>query len=117
MSNRNVPRTEWYRFFGDFSRRHLDTPVSVIVVGERLGAQQEIRGLPLNGIVADRFGNAISITLGGPTGANVDHPIERPVEVWVEIDAQGNEVAVEIESEDGVQTILELPGRAPARMS
>jgi Family of unknown function (DUF5335) len=109
MTNRSVPRAEWYRFFEDFTRRHREALVNVTVVGEKLGAQHEARELPLNGIVADRFGKQVSIALGGATGSNIDHPIERPVRVWVEMDESGTEIAVEIESENGLQTILELP--------
>jgi hypothetical protein len=109
MTNRNVPRAEWYHFFEDFTRRHREALVSVTVVGEKLGAQHEARELPLNGIVADRSGKQVSIALGGAHGSNIDHPIDRPVRVWVEMDPNGNEIAVEIESETGLQTILELP--------
>ena len=109
MTNRNVPRAEWYRFFEDFTRRHREALVSVTVVGEKLGAQHEARQLPLNGIVADRFGKHLSIALGGAKGSNIDHPIDQPTRVWVEMDEQGNEMAVEIESQTGLQTILELP--------
>ena len=109
MLNRNVPRAEWYRFFGDFTRRHREALVNVTIVGEKLGAQHEVRELPLNGIVADRFGKHLSIALGGAHGSNIDHPIDRPVRVWVEMDEHGDEIAVEIESENGTQTILELP--------
>lgn len=111
MANRSVPRAEWYRFFDDFTRRHHEASVSVTVVGERLGAQHEARALPLNGIVADRFGTKISIVLGGAQGSNIDHPVDRPARVWVELDGDGKEIAVEIEAENGVQTIVEL---APA---
>jgi hypothetical protein len=115
MKNRNVPRSEWYRFFEDFTRRHREVLVDVLVISEKLGAQHEARQLPLNGIVADRFGGAISIVLGGPEGANVDHPIDRPARVWVEEDGLGGEVAVAIESEDGVQTIVELSAGSASR--
>ncbi|HYK43330.1 MAG TPA: DUF5335 family protein [Thermoanaerobaculia bacterium] len=115
MTNRNVPRAEWYRFFEDFTRRHREELVSVTVVGEKLGAQHEARELPLNGIVADRFGRKLSIALGGATGANIDHPVEMPLRVWVEVDGRGNEIALEIESDNGLQTIVELPLAARRR--
>lgn len=115
MANRSVPRAEWHRFFDEFTRRHREASVSVTVVGEKLGAQHEARRLPLNGIVADRFGKEISIALGGPEGSNIDHPVDRPMRVWVELDGDGNEIAVEIESDGGIQTILEL-APAPPRL-
>ena len=108
MLNRNVPRAEWYSFFEKFTRRHREELVNVTIVGENLGAQHEARELPLNGIVADRFGKHLSIALGGAHGSNIDHPIDRPARVWVEMDEYADEMAVEIESENGTQTILEL---------
>ena len=38
-----------------------------------------------------------------------------PVRVWVEMDPNGNEIALEIESDNGLQTILELPLGVPRR--
>lgn len=108
MKNRNVPQAEWYRFFQDFSRRHRDALVDMTVVGPKLGAQHEVRSLPLTGIVADRFGRTLSILLGSADGANLDHPVDQPLRVWIEEDEAGGELAVAIESENGDRTILEL---------
>ena len=115
MTNRNVPRAEWYRFFEEFTKRHREELVSVTVVGEKLGAQHEARDMPLSGIVADRFGKKLSIALGGAHGAHIEHPVDLPVRVWVEMDPNGNEIALEIESDNGLQTILELPLGVPRR--
>jgi len=108
MTNRSVPRAEWDRFFRDFNRDHHDVPVDLTVVGNDLGVQMEARGVPFDGIVANRVGTSISIVLGGPRGAYLDHPVRQPIRVWVAMDDRGNERALEIESATGVQTILEL---------
>lgn len=114
MSTLSVPRAEWYRFFDGFSRRHCGNLVDITVVGAKIGAQHEVRGLPLNGFVADRFGRKISIILGSSEAPNVDHPVDQPARVWVELDELGAEIALAIESENGAQTILELRmGSAP----
>src|SRR5437870_1020612 len=53
MQNYEIPREEWPQAvtaFGDEHRRWL---VSIDVVGDELGAQPEVRNLPLDGITAD----------------------------------------------------------------
>jgi hypothetical protein len=108
MINRSVPRAEWFRFFNSFTERHQGAPVSVTVAGEAIGVQREARSLALMGIVADRLASEISIVLGGPEGANVDHPIEEPVRVWVEMNDSGEETVLDIESQNGTRTIVEM---------
>jgi hypothetical protein len=108
MINRSVPYRDWFEFFGGFTRRHRGEPVTVTVAGEAIGVHREARHLPLGGIVADRNCESLSILIGGPTGGSVGHPIEDPVWVWLELDDAGNEVALEIESQDGLRTIVEL---------
>src|SRR5215468_12576907 len=99
MSDRQVPRDEWPEYFKRFSERHQDRPVTVRVFGERLGDQVEARGLPLEGIVVSRAaGNPISIHIGNLPEQNVEHRVIDPRGVWVEMDDDGREEVVEIES-------------------
>jgi Family of unknown function (DUF5335) len=114
MKNRLVPRAEWLRFFTDFSRRHQHETATVRVLSARLGSQVEASALPLEGIVASPRGDAVSIHLGIAPERHVEHPVESPEQVWVELTEDGAEQAIAIESAAGVQTILELQ---PARMS
>lgn len=109
MENRLVPRADWIRFFEEFSRRHQGWLATVRVVDSRIGSQVEARDLPLEGIVVDPEGRGtISIWLGSGPGANVEHPVEQPAQVWVEVTEQGAEAALEIESAGGRKTILEF---------
>jgi hypothetical protein len=109
MHNRQVPRTEWYRFFRDFSRRHEDWLVTVRILSPGLGSQLEARNLPLEGIVADHAGHGpISIHVGRSPQRHVEHHVTDPRQVWVELSADGAEEALDIESEDGTKTILEF---------
>ena len=109
MQNRLVPRTEWYRFFREFSRRHEGTPATVRVLDPRLGSQVEARDLPLEGIVspADARGS-ISILLGRSADPNLEHEVIDPRQVWVELSEEGGEEALAVISEDGTRTIVEL---------
>jgi Family of unknown function (DUF5335) len=109
MRNRQVPRAEWVPFFDGFTRRHQGWLATVRVVDGRLGAQVEAKDLPLEGIVVDPGAKgSISILLGSGPKANIEHAVERPEQVWVEMTPEGAEAALEILSGGGRKTILEF---------
>lgn len=113
MRNRLVPRSEWYGFFEEFSRRHEGWLVTVRVLDAKFGSQVEARDLPLEGIVsrADTSG-PISLHLGDSTTSNLEHEIEKPKQVWVELSEAGVEEALGVVADDGKKTIVEF--RAPS---
>lgn len=95
MRNRLVPRTEWHRFFRDFSRRHEDWLVTVRIVSSALGDQVESSDLPLEGIDADPAGHGpISIHMGRSPQRHVEHEVENPTQIWVELSEEGAEKAL-----------------------
>jgi hypothetical protein len=109
MRNRLVPHAEWFTFFRDFTERRAGDSVIVRVINPSLGSQVEARDLPLMGLVAGATGRGpISIHVGDSTTGNIEHEVPDPVSVWVEMSSEGEEAAVEIESEDGTKTILEF---------
>lgn len=115
MRNRLVPRAEWFSFLKGFSRRHADDPVTVQVLAPGLGSQVEARALPLEGIVAGRRTNSpISISVGRTPDRHVEHEVPDPSQVWVQISEDGAEHALDIESQDGTRTILQLEPAPPA---
>jgi hypothetical protein len=114
MRNRLIPRTEWCRFFTDFSRRHHGEAATVRVLDPRIGSQVEARELPLEGIetVADGFG-PIAIFLGSaPPRANIEHLIQEPKQIWLERSDAGVEEVLDIESVDGTKTLIQLSSAA-----
>lgn len=116
MRNRLVPKSEWFQFFDEFSRRHQGRPATVHVFSPRFGSQVEARNMPLMGVVsrADTKG-AISIHLGSaPPRSNIEHEIEEPRQVWVELSEEGIEEALEVESQDGTKTVVQFPTRTPS---
>lgn len=116
MSNRQVPRAEWPRFFREFSRSHEDWLVTVRIMSPTFGSQVQSEGLPLEGIVSDAGGHGkISINLGRSADRNVEHEVPDPRQVWVKVSAAGAEEALEIESEDGTKTIVEFRAAPPPR--
>lgn len=113
MPSQRVPRSEWLRFFEEFSRRHDGWLVTVRVLSPNFGSQVQARDLPLEGIVSTADGlGPISIHVGASANSNIEHEIAEPKQVWLEISETGAEVALGIMSEDETRTIVEF--RAPS---
>jgi hypothetical protein len=113
MRNRLVPHAEWRSFFRGFSDRHEDWLVTVRVLSPALGSQVAARDLPLEGIVSGpAVGGPIAIHLGRVPEKHVEHVVEEPKRVWVELSEEGAEAALEIESNDGAKTILQFRSAA-----
>lgn len=108
MRTRQIPRAEWFSFFEGFNRRHEGWLATVRILGPTLGAQVEAQDLPFEGIVADPQASSLSLHLGKSSGSHVEHPVERPIQVWLELTDDGADSALEIESENGVKTILQF---------
>ena len=107
MRDRQVPRAEWFNFFRGFSERHADSPATVRILSPRFGCQVEARDLPLEGIVAGRVSGApISIHMGREAERHLEHEVEHPIQVWVELAGDGAEDALDIESDDGTKTLV-----------
>ena len=119
MPTREIPRDEWKTFLDSFSRQHEGWLATLEVLGTDIGAQQEARNLPLEGIsVASRDGSpeTIVISLGNTADDHVTHTITKPTRVWLEQTPQGANAALEIESADQVKTLLRFRSALPADM-
>ena len=108
MQTREIPREEWVRYFDDFSKNHEGWIVTLEILGDDLGDQEEATKLPLVGLSADvKAGeNRIEIIIGGKPDIDVTRFIERPKHVWVKETRMPGDDAIEIESEDGTKTLL-----------
>lgn len=104
MPTEKVPRERWIEFLDEFSRRHEGWRVSLEVLGLEVGAQTEVRDMPLRGITADR--NGISVFLGGARDLGLEKLIARPAELWVRTTEQGADESLEIRVEDGNAILL-----------
>jgi hypothetical protein len=108
MQTRDIPREQWVRFFDDFSKNHEGWIVTLEVLGADIGDQEEANNLPLVGISADVKAreNRVEIIVGGRPDVDLTRFIERPKHVWVKEPRLPGDEAMEIESEDGIKTIL-----------
>jgi putative phosphoribosyl transferase len=111
---REIPPADWSKFFDDLSRRHSGWLASVEVIGESVGAQTEVRDLPLLGVVVDaaRRGSEITILFGSGLDSPIRHAVPQARRVYLQTTAEGADAAIEIESRSGHRTILTF--RAPA---
>ena len=115
MRTREIPRTEWGRFFDDFSRRNEGRPVRLDVLGGDIGAQHEVADWPLVGITTSAEPEpAVHLLLGRPP-AHLSHAIPRVAHVRVERNEHGADVALQIEADDGIAAIVTFPP-APATL-
>lgn len=106
---REIPRSEWVKFLDSFSRQHEGWLVTVEVLGAEIGAQVEAQELPLVGITAELKGgdeDAITIILGGQSTDRVTHNITQPTHVRIEQTESGADMTLQIESGDGVTTLV-----------
>ena len=117
MQTREIPREQWIRYFDNFSKNHEGWIVTVEVLGPDLGDQEEARGLPLVGLSADVKAreNRVEIIVGGKPDIDVTRFIERPNHVWIKEPRMPGDEAIEVESEDGIKTILNFHRIPPER--
>jgi hypothetical protein len=111
MQTQEITRTEWQRFLDDFSKQHQGDRASVQVVGDDAGAQAEAELLPFVGISAEEAGSArgsIIVMLGTEAENHVQHRINDVSRVWQKASGDNAKDALEIESNDGTKTIVQL---------
>ncbi len=109
MATREIPRSEWRKFFDSFSRQHEGWLTTVEVVGGDIGDQLEATELPLQGISADVKGSepdAVEIAVGSGPADEITHIIPNASRVLFDQSAAGADEGLEIESADGERTIM-----------
>jgi hypothetical protein len=119
MPTKEIPRDEWTTFLDTFSRQHEGWLSTLEILGPDIGAQEEVRNLPLEGITAtskDSAPETIAISLGKTAEDHVTHTIANPSRIWLEQTSEGANAALEIESADNVKTLLRFRSALPADM-
>lgn len=110
MRTIEFPQKDWVRILNEFTALHEGRAVSLDVLGPTLGVQPQIRELPLLGVNAESGprGPAIMISAGRSDGEQITHLIPSPTHVRIERTNDGADVALEIESDEGLAAILRL---------
>ncbi len=106
---REIPSSHWFDYFSRFNKEHDGEKATLRILSPGFGAQVEARNLPLEGVVSGHGKtHEITITLGRGLSTHIEHVVTDPVRVWVQLGADGRETAIDIESKDGIKTILEI---------
>jgi uncharacterized protein DUF5335 len=119
MPTQEIPRDEWPSFLDRFTQQHEGWLASLEVFAPDIGAQQEARDLPLEGISTTSNGSqaqTIAISLGKTSEDHITHTIADPTRLWLEQTSQRANAALEIESADEVKTLLRFRSPLPAEM-
>jgi hypothetical protein len=108
MQTIEIPRDQWPTAVTSFGERHRRALVSVDVLGPEIGAQTEVRSLPLEGISAEpaNKGGLVSIFVERDVDDHLTHLIEHPTRIRVEQTDDGVDLAMQIEAADGTSTIV-----------
>jgi len=108
MLTGEIPRDQWTRFFDEFSREHENWIVNWEVLNEKLGDQEKTSRLPLVGISAELKGSRprINLMTGGRFDAHLTQIFDSPKRVMFEPSDRPGHEAIEIESEDGIVTLI-----------
>ncbi|HEY8226033.1 MAG TPA: DUF5335 family protein [Pyrinomonadaceae bacterium] len=113
MSTQEIPREEWNSFFDSFSRQHEGWLATLEVLHPDIGAQQEARALPLEGISHASRSNTIAISLGRTAADHVTHTIADAEHVRLETTDEGANAALEIEAKDDSKALLRFRSAVP----
>jgi hypothetical protein len=106
---RDIPESDWPRFFLEFSRVHDGWLCTLEVNEESLGTEVKAGWLPFGGVsmIPDGRGNGrgAQIFLSGWPQAHTSHTLANPTRVWVEESASGIESGMGVEGASGFARI------------
>lgn len=111
MRTEEFPRDRWESYLNDLTRKAKDRPVQVRVESLAIGDQVLAEGLPLVAISLETKGTdkgAIEIVAERPDGTHVMHMIPDPQRIYLARDERGEVVALDVEEEGGVKTLIAL---------
>jgi len=110
MQTVEIAAKDWSRALDEFSAIHEGALVSLQLLAPDLGAQTEVRDMPLLGITAeaDPGGATIAIAAARSHGDLITHVVHSPTHVRIERTNDGVDVALQVESAEGTVAILWL---------
>jgi hypothetical protein len=109
-----IPRADWTTTLDEFSAVHQGWRVSLDVLNLDIGAQPEIKDLPLRGVTAETglHDSTITIAAGEKDAGHITHTIHAPTRVQLEQRDDGADVALAVESADRTKAILRITSPA-----
>jgi len=110
-----LPREAWREFFDTLTKDHEPCDVSIEVLDLDLGDQVEAEKIPLAYVEYDPKDDDFTVGVGGRDGRYpvvLDHIIERPQRILVDVEAPPSVNAIDVFDGDGRQTVVALHPRA-----
>jgi hypothetical protein len=103
-----LPRDRWKDELNTFTAAHEGWLASIDVFGSEIGAQHEIRDMPLIGVSADRINHdgAIAVSVARSTADHFTHMIHGVMRIFIERQTDDTPAFFLIESSDGTRTML-----------
>jgi len=102
MSISKLQKEAWNPYFDAMSKNMVGKTAEIAVDSLKLGHQIEAEWVPLYGMVYDPKSDIFEVVMEG-----LDHMIQHPKEVYVDVDAAGLN-SVEVIDEDDVHQIISL---------
>jgi hypothetical protein len=108
MITTEIPRQQWIKFFDDFSKKHEGWIVTMEVLGQDLGDQEQTATMKLIGVSADVKDreSRVEIIAGDRPDAHLTRIINSPKRVWLKQPEEVGHESIEVESEEGISTLL-----------
>ncbi|HEV8606866.1 MAG TPA: DUF5335 family protein [Tepidisphaeraceae bacterium] len=112
MRTREITHERWQHFLGDFAQLHQGEHVNVETIGEgAFGVRSQMCDQPLIGIVdtepkARPDEEWIEIIAGDSPATAAIHAISHPSRVVIAEEEDGQDVALQIDSADGLITMV-----------
>lgn len=118
-NTQELPRETWRPYFDELSRALGTVKATVEIVGRDLGAQIEAERLILTGITYDDRDDVLVIGLDAPgkPAEDLEHLVDHPQRIMVATSpTPPEEMTIDVQGEDGYQTIVhvERPAALPA---
>jgi hypothetical protein len=109
-----IPRSAWQESLELLTKEHEGDEVTIELVDESLGDQEESARLPLNFIEYDRKDDVVIVGVGGHSTrfpVILRHMIHHPQTIWVHPPAPALSRFVWIVDPEGIETLVQLHRR------
>lgn len=108
MQTVEIAREAWAQRLNEFAAIHAGWLVSLDVLSPEIGAQPEIRNLPLIGVSSDLIDHdgTIAVFVARSASEHLTHVVHAVRRIYVERTDDGADAALQMESADGSRTIL-----------
>ena len=109
-----IAKDHWPAYFSDLGRQYPGWGTSVEVLDRQMGDQRVASDLPLQGFSFETAGSQagdLLIEMGEANAPFETHLVRRPLAVRAAVMEPGLETDIQIESEDGVTTLVRLRRR------